>query len=224
MTAECTRPELNDLLGPYVAGKLAAGDLEAVELHLLDCAACRAEVRDAVAVRRAGRKRRMTALWWAPLGTVAASIALLLFATNRNPYEKLGRLEEAPAFAGSPTRSAGAAAVAAVDSGMAAYTRGDYRQARTFLTRGSTLNQPGVHFYLGVTHLLTNQPDSALHHLGEARVPSDNPYAQEAEYYRAKAFLRLNQPDSALRALRAVGPQARVYAEATKLITAISER
>src|SRR5687767_2079312 len=163
----CTRPDLNALVGEYVTGRLAPDAIESLELHLLDCAECWEEVRLGAAVRKAGRRSR----WRWPIVALpplaAAAVIVFVLFHARNPYAALGRVTEAPTFAPATVRAEAGAATTATDSGMAAYTRGDYRTAERLLVQGDA-DQPGTAFFLGISRLLLERPDDAVEALRRA--------------------------------------------------------
>jgi hypothetical protein len=220
----CTRPELNALLGEYVAGRLGDDRIEALELHLLGCAECYEEARLGAAVRKARPRRvawRRPVVWLPPLAAAAAVIAFLLFPAG-NPYAELGRVGDVPAFAPAPIRTTPARAAAPTDSGMVAYTRGEYRDAERLLARGD-VNEPGTAFFLGVSRLVLRRADGAVEALRRAQVPPGNPFEPEAQFYLAKAFLQLGWPDSAVAQLRAAEGSATIGARATALRRALEQ-
>jgi len=206
MDTHCTAPELNDLAGGYASGRLTASELEAFELHLLECPACQDEVRTAVALRAAARHGgarlgRRAAVIAIPL--LAAAVVLLVL-LPRNPYSSLGRVPAAAPYQGIPIRAA-EGALLVVDSALAAYTRGDLRQAEAQLARAATENaEPGVFFFLGVTRLMLGHAPNALAPLQGVLARAPNRYVAEAHFYLAKAWLQLERPDSALAHLRAI--------------------
>ncbi|NJD08889.1 MAG: zf-HC2 domain-containing protein [Gemmatimonadetes bacterium] len=206
MDTQCAAPDLNDLTGGYASGRLTPAELEAFELHLLECPACQDEVRTAAAVRGAARSGgrhvgRRAALIAIPLLAAAAVLLLLL---PRNPYASLGRVDTAAPYKGIPTRAA-EGALLVVDSALAAYGRGDLAQAEAQLTRAATDDaEPGVFFFLGVTRLLRGRAQNALAPLHGVLSRAPNPYVAEAHFYLAKAWLQLARPDSALAQLREI--------------------
>jgi len=215
----------------YVAGTLELDAVAQFETHLLGCAECQAAVREGVSV--AAALRRVSApvvdsvrawrrrLWWTvPL---AAAAGILWFVVSReSPLERLGRVAEAPAFAAVPVRGDGDSLTELVDSGMAAYGRGRYRVAASLL--GSVpvdRRTPGVRFYLGIATLLGAKAEEAIRLLAD--VPSESPYADEAHFFRAKAWLRLERADSALVELASVAGTVALAARAAALADSVRE-
>jgi hypothetical protein len=221
-SGRCTRPELNALVGEYVAGRLAEDRIEALELHLLECAECAEEARLGAAVRKAGRRtrRRWRILALPPLAA-AAVIAFMLFSA-RNPYAELGRVSDAPGFTPAAIRAQPVATTTATDSGMAAYNRGDFRTAERLLARGNT-EQPGTAFFLGVSRLMVDRARDAVEPLRRAQAPPGNAFEAESRFYLAKAFLQLGWPDSALVQLRAAEGSPTVREQASALRQAVEQ-
>ena len=219
---DCSRQELNDLLGPYAAGRLSGAEVEAVEVHLLECPRCRSDLRTGLALRAVVPTRATRHFWLVPGGLIAAAITISLLTRSPNPYEALGRLTALPAYHSIPVRTG--AALSVIDSGMSAYERADYRSANRLLARGvADANQPGAWFFYGVTHLILGEPARALAPLRSALLPPDNPYSEEARFFAAKAFLQLGQPDSARFQLESIRGD-RLRARATELLNQIPVR
>lgn len=98
--SECTNKRLREKLYAYELGVLPAEDVRQMELHLMDCPACLAEVREFARTtrllrhdrkvrqavgrldRRGGRSWRVSGLWhrWRSWAPAAAMVALLLMA------------------------------------------------------------------------------------------------------------------------------------------------
>jgi len=109
-------------------------------------------------------------------------------------------------------------ATALADQGIAAYESGDFARAAALLGSAAGLDPtPAVHFFLGIARLKAGAADSALVALRGALDPPGNPYAAEARFYLAKAWLALGQADSALAQLAAVPPDAAIAARAAAL-------
>ncbi|HEY7686754.1 MAG TPA: zf-HC2 domain-containing protein [Gemmatimonadales bacterium] len=216
----------------YVAGTLELENVTQFEAHLLGCAECQAAVREGAAVAAAlrrisapvvgagtlGRRR----LWWAVPLTVAAAGALWFITNREGPLAKLGRVAEAPAFAGVPVRGDSDSASRLADSGMIAYGAGQYGDAARLLSAvPEEARTAGLRFYLGVSLLLTDAARDAVRQLAD--VSADSPYAAEAHFYRAKAWLRLGQADSALAELDAVEAGTSIGAHAAALADSVKE-
>lgn len=226
-TTNCAAPDLNDLAGAYVASRLTEAELEQFEQHLLGCAACQADVRTAAELRVAASGRRMPR-WVFPVSLATfpalAAAAVIVLVLSRDPFAALGRIDAAAPFQGMAVRAA-AGPLLVIDSALAAYAREDYRTAERQLARASAGNaEPGVQFFLGVSRLMLGRPSDALAPLAGALDPEDNPYAPEARYYLAKAFLQLGQPDSAVAYLRLVsGDTSSLARQARALLVRIDQ-
>jgi len=196
----------SDTVAQYVAGTLSPELLDGFEEHLLECDACRRDVRLGAAARIALREPSPAA---APaqrrrqprvVGIVAALAAVLLvFVTTRRAVEtrRLGAVIP-PAFVATPLRAPTDSVALLVDRGMAAYAASDYADAATLLGRAAaTDSSAAVAFYLGVALMLDGQADRAVAELLRATQPRTNPYASDATYFAAKALVRAHRADSA---------------------------
>jgi hypothetical protein len=214
----------------YVAGTLEPDAVAEFETHLLGCAECQRAVRDGVSVRaalrvaeagRGGRRSRARLLWWSiPLAAAAGAAWLVI--GREGPLARLGRIAQAPTFAGVAVRGDADSLSQLTDSGIAAYQQGRYRHAAWLL--GAVPEEErsaGLRFYLGVATLLAGSPQDAARQLAD--VSADSPYAAEAHFYRAKAWLRLGQEDSALVELAAVEAGTSVGAHAAALADSVKE-
>jgi len=227
-TVTCAVAADGERVHRYVAGTLELENVTQFEAHLLGCAECQAAVREGVAVAAALRRISAPAVnpvrvgrrrgWWAvPLVAAAA----LWFIMNREgPLARLGRVAEAPVFAGVAVRGDADSASRLADSGMAAYGDGRYRDATRLLAAvPAEQRTPGLRFYLGVVTLLSGSAQTSLARLAE--VPAESPYAAEAQFYMAKAWLRLGDADSALARLAAVPPGSAIAAHAQALADSV---
>jgi len=213
----------------YVSGALEPQETEEFEQHLLQCAECREAVRVGAALRAelAGAIRRHARWRLAiPAGLVAAAATLAIAVRQDDPVRRLA-VVSAPQFRGAPVRSAGEATPRLVDEGMRAYAANDFAAAARWLTRASSSDSSAaVLFYLGVSHLLNGDARRAIRALTRVRFPEGNPYAADAVYLEAKAWLRLGFPDSALAALavtaRGSGPptdSVKAFADSIRVLT-----
>jgi hypothetical protein len=214
----------------YVAGTLELDAVAEFETHLLGCAECQAAVREGVAVAaalrrisapvvdtvRVSRRRR----WWAvPLAAAAAGV-LWLVVGREGPLARLGRVSEAPAFAGVPVRGDADSLSRLADSGMTVYGAGRYREAARLLGAVAAEDRtPALSFYLGVATLLSGNPAGAVAQFRQ--VPDGSPYVAEAHFYSAKAWLQASRGDSALVHLAAVPADARIAAHAAALADSV---
>jgi tetratricopeptide (TPR) repeat protein len=167
------------------------------------------------APRRLGR-------WWAvPLEAAAAGV-LWLVVGREGPLARLGRVLEAPVFAGVAVRGDADSASRLADSGMTAYGAGRYREAVQLLGAVAPEDRtPALSFYLGLATLMSGDPAEAVHVLHD--VPAGSPYAAEAHFYSAKAWLQSGRGDSALAHLAAVPAEARIAARAAALADSVRE-
>lgn len=83
-------------IAAYVAGGLDAGARERIEVHLADCASCRA---DAIAALRARERGRVSWRWVAPALAAAALAVLVLPRAARQPIPVDRERGAAPAAA-----------------------------------------------------------------------------------------------------------------------------
>lgn len=189
----------------YVAGTLPSDAAEAFEIHLLGCAGCQRLVEEASALRAALRvratPRRTPRLLWAT-ATAAAIVVAVALLRGPNGFEQLGRTA-APPFSGVLARSDPDSASQGITDGLTAYSGGDYRRAAALLGSAQRASaEPGVAFLLGAARLMSGDRRGAITAFHAASEPAGNPYAAEARYYAAKAWLQLGRADSALAELR----------------------
>jgi tetratricopeptide (TPR) repeat protein len=216
----------------YVAGTLEPGPVEEFEIHLLTCVHCQAAVREGVTVR-AGLRAKPEGLrpaakagrraWWLVPAAAAATLVWLL-GHREGPLARLGGVEPAPAFTGLPIRGTADSAAALADRGLAAYRQGRYPEAARLLAAAATLDSsPTIRYYQGLAELLGHRPRRALASFAAVLTDRAGPYAMEANFYSAKAWLRLGQADSALASLGAIvadsgplGARARALTDSVK--------
>lgn len=220
----------SDAIQRYVTGQLPTAELDAFEEHLLGCGACRAAVRTGVAIRRAaktsvgtaeaantassasiasetgtadGPARARVARPWLRRATMAAAAGLALWAVVPGRHADPLGAAVAPAFEPSPVRAPIDSTAALVDRAMSAYAASDFRTAAELLERAARADSSaGVAFYLGVALLLDGREAAAAAALRRAFQDASSPYADEARYYAAKAYVRAGQVDSARALLR----------------------
>jgi hypothetical protein len=131
-------------------------------------------------------------------------------------------VSEAPVFAGVAVRGDADSASRLADSGMTAYSAGRYREAVQLLGAVAPEDRtPALSFYLGLATLMSGDPAEAVHVLHE--VPDGSPYAAEAHFYSAKAWLQSGHGDSALVQLTAVPTEAPIAAHAAALADSVRE-
>ncbi len=219
----------DDAVHRYVAGTLSPTEEERFEIHLLECEECQRAVCEGMVLREALLKRgegmRWRPLAWVSPFAAAAVVLLWLFLPLESEIERLGHLEAVPVFAPLPVRTGADSATAIIDRGMEHYRAHDFRRAARELAVGARLEPgPGVQFFLGIAQLQTGAPEEAVASLSAALEPEGNPYAAEAHFYLAKAWLRLNEADSALWHLEAItGLVGAIHAAAGALADSVRE-
>ena len=222
----CPTGENTDHVQRYVAGTLSPEEVEAFEVHLLECAYCQQEVLEGATIRAAftsrgqgggGARWRSLLIRALPLAA-AAAIATWLLLPLGNGLEHLGWIGSAPGLIPLPVRASADSMAVPVDRGIEAYQRGDYGEAAELLGQAAAEEGgPGVHFFLGIARLMSGSPQDATASLEAALEPAGNPYAAEAHFYLAKAWLQMGRADSSLVHLSAVPTHAveiRSHAEA----------
>jgi len=209
----CPAFNADDAVHRYVAGTLSPTEEACFEIHLLECEECQRAVREGMVLREAllkrGERTRWRPLVWVSPLAAAAVVLLWLFLPLENEIERLGRLEAVPVFTPLPVRTGADSGTAIIDRGMEHYRAHDFRRAARELAVGARLEPgPGVQFFLGIAQLQTGAVEAAVGSLSAALEPDGNPYAAEAHFYLAKAWLRLNEADSALGHLEAIPSSA----------------
>jgi tetratricopeptide (TPR) repeat protein len=150
--------------------------------------------------------------------------------TGQETIARLARVETAPPYVPLTIRGGKAgAATERFQEGMQRYMQHNYSGAigplQEAVRMDSTL-QPAL-FYLGISLLMTDQPDEAIAQLSRLTRTEANPYLEESHWYLAKAFLKKRDLVSAQKELEAVVtlngqhlPEAR---QALELIRNIAE-
>ncbi len=229
-TLSCVIAVEGERIHRYVAGTLEPESTAEFEAHLLGCVECQAAVREGAVVAAALRRvsapvpettwRRRRVWWTVPLA--AAAVVLWLVVRGESPLARLGRVAHAPVFAAVPVRGDADSASRLADSGMTAYGLGRYREAARVLgTLPPSDRTPAVSFYRGLALLMSRDPRAAIRVLDE--VPAASPYAAEAQFYLAKAWLRAGNGDSALAHLARISAGTRIAASAAALADSVRE-
>lgn len=199
-TQSCSIYDREETAARYVADRLNDTEREEFELHFLCCSECRDAIREATEIRsglRSARQRRKRRALLGPAGLAAAAVSWILLAPTST--ERLGHVD-APRADLMDIRAVEDSSALAADRGMAAYKREDYRDAAQNLAKAYARHiDDGTAFYLGLSLLLSGNPDSAITVF--RAIEHGSPYAFDARYYTAKAFLRSNEADSARREL-----------------------
>ena len=206
-----------EVIARYLAGTLEPEAVEAFELHMVDCAACQRALRDGAVLRKVLRtsparaaiaspspaRRRIR--WVLPLAAAAGLATIWLAMPREGPLQRLGRLGPAPALAVLPVRGDADTAASLGRRGMDEYLAGRYRQAAQLFSASDSLEPTEtVAFYRGVSALFGGDAAGAIVVLRRVMHSADDPYAAEAHFYSAKAWLRLGRADSALAHLSAI--------------------
>ena len=116
----------------------------------------------------------------------------------RASLDDLARFEP-PRYLQGRFRS-GDAATAKFQAAMEQYQRRDFASARATLREASTLDPeaPHIAFFLGISSLLSAQPEEAAETLRRTVALGDSPYLEEAHFYLAKAYVKLARVDDAI--------------------------
>ncbi|GMV05837.1 MAG: hypothetical protein AMXMBFR53_21140 [Gemmatimonadota bacterium] len=198
---------MSDAPALYAARALPGPEAEAFEDHLIGCGACQEAVREALhltaALAAEGRRAPRVLRWGPAIALVAVLVGVLAWPSDA--VRRLGRVDAPPEFRGLAVRVDPDSVATLGDRGMAAYVRGDFREAAELLgAAAEDAAQPGVRFFLGVSLLLDGRPGDAAAELTLALQPPGNPYEGEALYYLAKARLAQGDAEGALGALGSV--------------------
>jgi TolA-binding protein len=173
-------------------------------------------------IRREIRPRRTTATWlWAGAAIAAAlvvglGITLTLPSSHpatqpaetaakapaANQWTELARLDP-PTYRAPTLRAAGSPAEIQFQKAMESYVRRDYPQTIVGLRAALEFDSeaPAPRFFLGACDLLTGNSVEGAQEL-ERVAAGDSPFAQEAQFDLAKAYLLQGNQDQALATLR----------------------
>lgn len=242
-TVDCKDVDERELIERYLSGQLPESESEAFEQHYLECERCFSELqfRHAAAValakeepalgrgaaHRVAGRRQLNWQW----GMAAAALLLLVTSSifyfaglDRSPsreavLQRLASVEEPPPYVPSIIRGGEQnQALQRFQEGMNAYVQGDYRAAAGSLQDAVALN-PGhlpSRFYLGISHLMLEQPGDAINHLGAVIDAGPNPYVEEAHWFVSKAYFKKNDVAQARAHLQAVIAMSGAYQEDAK--------
>lgn len=200
----------DDVARQWVAGTLSPAMTRDFDVHLLTCDRCQlavenaavlaATMRESLQIKEQVRRRNVRRRWYAPLAIAAGLMTFFLW--PRDPLRQLANPGAPPVFAPVTVRAEGEVNGAA-DRGMAAYQRGDYREAASRLGEAASAGNAtsGVRFFLGVSALLAGDASRSIQSLLGVVVDDASPYWPEAHLWLAKAWLRAGAPDSATRVL-----------------------
>jgi hypothetical protein len=110
------------------------------------------------------------------------------------------------------------------DAAMAHYVAGRHREAAAALKTLSAAEpaDPGIAFFWGISELVLGHPQAAREGLTRAIASDVQPYADEAHFYLAKAYLAEEAVAAARRELRyAVSHEAGPEGEAERILAAL---
>ena len=131
-----------------------------------------------------------------------------------------------PRYVPLAVRSGEAPPAGSFDAAMAHYVAGRHREAAAALGALSkaTPADPGIAFFWGISELALGRTAAARDGLTRAIAADVQPYADEAHFYLAKAYLAEDAVDQARRELRyAVEHEAGPEGEAQKLLAALDK-
>jgi hypothetical protein len=129
-----------------------------------------------------------------------------------------------PRYVPPAARSGEAPPAGSFDAAMAHYVAGRHREAAAALRALSkeTPTDPGIAFFWAISELALDRPAAARDGLTRAIAADVQPYADEAHFYLAKAYLAEDAVDQARRELRyAVEHEAGPDGEAQRLLAAL---
>jgi tetratricopeptide (TPR) repeat protein len=127
-----------------------------------------------------------------------------------------------PRYVALAVRGGQAPPAGSFDAAMANYVAGRHRDAAAGLRALSeaTPADPGVSFFLGISELVLGHPAAARESLTRAIAADVQPYADEAHFYLAKAYLAEDAVDKARTELRyAAKHEAGPEGEAQRLLS-----
>jgi hypothetical protein len=221
----------------YVAGTLDAAETEAFERHLIACAECQQAVRLGAATRSelaglpaAAPKPLPSArrIGW-QLGVLAAAAAAVLIVglrlSDARALRRLGAVSTLPPYGGVAVR-APAGSDSVFDDAMRQYRLGRLEDARRLLLEARRLGTDSIpaSFFVGVIELVRRDADAAIRELATVLRGGDSPYAAEAHYYTAKAWLLRGGADSARAHLGVAGAtKAAIARDARALADSVAE-
>lgn len=223
-STQCSRTDRPEAAERYVARRMGADEAAAFEEHYLTCAECQQEIAFASAVcaglreapAKSARRRRRSVVWVGAGLAIAASIAGIVILRSPAPsaLTKLSGVREPPIYLGVPVRGTPGHGDSLFDAAMTAYGERRYAAAALGLRGALAAGQDSVvtEFFLGASLLMANQPRDAVTSLSYVVAKGDTPYMAEAEYYAAKALLRLGRGREALDVLTRRAPADPVLA------------
>ncbi len=235
---DCETIRNRHIADEYRAGRLSAEEAEAYEQHYFACDRCLEDLRfrdqvaghlradgaelfaEEIAATARGGKQAGSFGWlptlrpaWAAALVAVAAVVLVVLVVQRNEHRS--RLKDLWTPVAHPYVASELRAGVETDAfarGMAHYQDGRYREAAELLeeTALTALDDDQVHFYLGVSLLLADEPHGAVRALERAvaRMPSSALY----QWYLAQAELECGNADGAVEILQRVGSTGTEYA------------
>jgi tetratricopeptide (TPR) repeat protein len=232
---DCQTVERENIAERYLAGALDSRLKEEWELHYFSCDRCAEQLATWQAIEKPLRAMegsirmeigpRKTSRAWLWAGTAVAAALLVgmvikldqrpqsvqpaaeaTIATNPARWAEIAQLQP-PAYRPPTLRSAASKADAQFQKAMEPYQHGDYSQAIAGLQVALQLEPEAAapRFFLGICELLTGNAADGAREL-ERVAAGDSPFAQEAQFNLAKAYLvegnRQGNKDRALSTLR----------------------
>lgn len=129
-----------------------------------------------------------------------------------------------PRYVPLAVRSGSQPPTGSFDAAMAHYVAGRHGEAAATLRTlsNSRPTDPGIAFFWGISELVRGHPDAARKGLTRAVAAEVQPYADEAHFYLAKAYLAEDAVEPARTELRyAIAHEAGPEGEAQRLLAAI---
>lgn len=232
----CPEVELEHIVEQYLAGQLREPEREQWELHYFECDRCFAALQAMLAVQSALRAagpamipvRRRPVWAWPAMGLAAAAALFAAVLFTRPSHEAarnvppavahegiltLARVEPPP-YAASTLRGPGDSAASDFRAAMENYPAGDYHATAAALRQVLQRHPDSAdaRYFLGICELLDGKAQAAVPEL-RSIAAAGSPYAEEAHYFLAQAYLRLGQVPDALAELKRVegeyAPKAR---------------
>jgi tetratricopeptide (TPR) repeat protein len=123
--------------------------------------------------------------------------------------------------ASAPANSNGEMEEKSYDEGIIAYREGNYREAARALRQATELTPSNLeaHIYAADAFLRISQPQAALYHIDRVLAVPGNSHMQDAEWYKALAFLQLKEGNKAKKQLESVVARGGKYkAQAEKAL------
>ena len=199
----CENVELQDKLGPYIAGKLTDTERDQFEEHFFHCEVCLQQVEAARLARDVLAAKPASKRWWLP---VLAAAAVLILAVGvwkglaprqesvvmappkpLSPtvsYELLAKIE-APVYQPSTLRGAERSSRQFREA-MNAYSAGNFAAAASALR---VVDGVEASFYRAVSEVLAGDRAAGIADLRKVVAAGDTPFQSEARFYLGKSLI-----------------------------------